>query len=238
VTYTSTIVGPVTASLDVTHNGINGPTTSAVLQGTGTSAPIGILAVTPNPVAFGSVVVGSAPVVLPVTLQNTGAADVIVSAVAISGANAGQFSVAPLGAPVTLAAGATTTVNVTYTATVLGSVTASLDVTHNGNNGPTTSTVLQGTGTSAPVGTLAVTPNPVAFGSVVVGSAPVVLPVTLQNTGAADVIVSAVARYSIEHSSRLLAFFKRWQAGRLRSSQQCSFQSFGSFKGRSTRIGR
>jgi hypothetical protein len=90
---------------------------------------VGTLAVTPNPVAFGSVVVGSAPVVLPVTSQNTRAALINLSAVAISGANAGQFSVAPLGAPVPLAAGATTTVNVTYTATVLGPLTASLNVT-------------------------------------------------------------------------------------------------------------
>jgi uncharacterized repeat protein (TIGR01451 family) len=193
VTFTPTSAGGFAASLDVTHDGSNGPTTSTVLQGTGTSAPVGTLAVTPNPVAFGSVVVGSAPVVLPVTLENTGAADVIVSAVAISGANAGEFSVAPLVAPVPLAAGATTTVDVTYTATIVGPVTASLDVTHDGSNGPTTSTVLQGTGTSAPVGILLITPNPVVYGDVNVGGGGITLPVTLQNTGSASLDITTIA---------------------------------------------
>jgi uncharacterized repeat protein (TIGR01451 family) len=157
------------------------------LQGTGTSAPVGILLITPNPAIYGDVNVGGGGITLPVTLQNTGSASLDITTIAISGANPAAFVAGAPGAT-TLAPNASTTVNVTFTPPSVGAFAASLDVTHTGDNGPVTSTGLQGAGVQ---GILTALVDPFNFGMVPNGGS-LTLNVRIRNDGNGDLNISAL----------------------------------------------
>src|SRR5262249_8100042 len=116
------------------------------------SYTIGVIAATlaanPTSLPFGVVTAGS-PVSLPVTITNTSSFSVtLITPFAITGAGATQFSVG-LPATNTLAAGASTDVQVTFAPTAAGVATATL--TANSSNGGTTTAALSGTGRLASV---------------------------------------------------------------------------------------
>lgn len=101
----------------------------------------------PNSVTFPSQQVGSSSSSTPVTLTNTGAIALTVTGVTLAGANAGEFTqtnncttVQPL---------TTCTINVTFTPTAAGAVSANLAITDNAGTGSQIVT-LSGTGTAAP----------------------------------------------------------------------------------------
>jgi fibronectin type 3 domain-containing protein len=79
-----------------------------------------------------------------VTLANTGNASVTISQLAEAGAG---FTVSGLSTPVTLAAGASTSFNVTFDPATTGSLSGSVTVTSNATNSPHVVS-LSGTGTA------------------------------------------------------------------------------------------
>jgi hypothetical protein len=107
------------------------------LSGNGTEA---VATVNPTSLTFGTTDVGlhapDAPT-QPVTVTNTGSASLTVSDVAISGTNAGDFGVTSNDCTangVTLASGASCTVNVGFSPTSAGTKSASLVFTDNGKS--------------------------------------------------------------------------------------------------------
>jgi PA14 domain-containing protein/Big-like domain-containing protein/malectin (di-glucose binding ER protein)/ASPM-SPD-2-Hydin domain-containing protein len=115
------------------------------------SAAANQLGASPSSVDFGSTAVNTTQS-RPVQLTNLGASgdpSISVTSASITGANAAQFS-APF-TPVTLAPGASTTVNVSFTPTSAGAKSATLNVAHSGSNTPL-AVPLSGTGGAAPVG--------------------------------------------------------------------------------------
>jgi predicted phage tail protein len=100
-----------------------------------------LLSASPTSLSFGSVLVGNTASQT-VTLSNTGGGSVTVSAANFTG---GVFNASGLTLPLTLAAGATTTVAINFVPGVSGPASGSVSFVSNATNSPATVT-LSGTG--------------------------------------------------------------------------------------------
>jgi Abnormal spindle-like microcephaly-assoc'd, ASPM-SPD-2-Hydin/Protein of unknown function (DUF1573) len=161
VTFTPPSAGTASGMVTITSNGTN-PTLIIPLSGTGV-AP-GTLTSNPTSLSFGSVTVGSNQS-LSETVTNTGGASVTISQVAISGTG---FSLSVISTPVTLTAGQSFALTVTFTPASAGSVSGNVTITSTASN-PTLIIPLSGSGT-ATTGQLGVNPTTLGVGSVVVGT--------------------------------------------------------------------
>jgi hypothetical protein len=164
----------VTSSADGSPSLIN-------LSGTGTTSAA--LTASPNSIAFGSVAVGS-EATQTIHLENTGSEAVAISKVAFSGTGVG---VSGMTAPMTLNAGQSTTLTVTYKPTSPATLTGSVSITSNASD----PSVVIGINATATSSTLSATPSSVSFGNVVVGS-DTTQTIRLQNIGTSQVTVSSV----------------------------------------------
>jgi glucose/arabinose dehydrogenase len=147
----------------------------------GPPTPSAVLSVTPNPVSFGGVRVGTTATVF-ATIANTGTAPLTISSTTAPSAPFGASALPAAGT--TIAPGSSVTANLTYSPTVAGAASGSFGIVSNGGNA---TIPLAGTGTTAQ---LAVSPNPVAFGSVAVGTT-ATRAVTVSNTGTAPLTISS-----------------------------------------------
>jgi hypothetical protein len=151
VTFTPTAIGTRTATLTFTDdtNGLTGSTQTVAL--TGVTPPAATL--TPStPIAFPAQGVGTTSSASSITVNNPGGSTLHISTVAISGANAADFTVATSGTTCTngstVAASASCVINVTFTPAAAGARgPATLTITDDAT--PATQTVmLSGTGIS------------------------------------------------------------------------------------------
>lgn len=148
----------------------------------------GTLSVSPQSLAFGSVVVGSSAG-QNVTVSNPSSVAVTISSLSATGVG---FSQSGATLPLTLAAGQSAAISVKFAPQAAGSVTGNLQISSNATNA-NISVALTGTGTATPPpqGTLTVNPQSLAFGSVLIGSS-ANQTITLSNTSSAAVIISKV----------------------------------------------
>ncbi len=148
-----------------------------------------ILGISPASLAFGNVPVGQTSAAQTVTLENTGSANLTFGALALSGANAAEFA---LGADTcssqTLIPTATCTADVTLTPAATGARSAQLDIPSNAASSPD-AVPLSGSGVQPDI---SLSPDPLAFGNVLVGSSSAVQSVTVANPGSATLNVSAI----------------------------------------------
>jgi hypothetical protein len=122
------------------------------------------LRVTPDPVVFGDVVVGTAAPEQPASVENTGDVPITVSTVSLSGSAAGDFLVASDGCTgVSLAPGANCELVLGFTATASGGRSATITVS--GSSSTSASAGLRGSGRFDAL--LEVTPEVAAGGQVV-----------------------------------------------------------------------
>jgi Abnormal spindle-like microcephaly-assoc'd, ASPM-SPD-2-Hydin len=140
--------------------------------------------VTPNPLDFGTVMVGSSST-QSVTVSNGGTAKFTLSKVSASGTG---FTISGLSAPETLAPGQSAKLTVVFKPTSAAQESANLLVAINAQ-GPQTAGSLKGTGSTS---LLSVTPSVIGFGNVSVGS-PVSQPLRLTNGGSASVAIKSVS---------------------------------------------
>ena len=147
----------------------------------------GTFTVSSQSLAFGSVVVGASSS-QNITLSNSSTAAVTISNLSVTGTG---FSQSGATLPLTLAVGQSATIAVKFAPTAASSVTGSLQITSNATNA-SVSVALSGTGTAAPQGTLTVSPQSLAFGSVLIGSS-ANQTITLSNTSGITVTVSKIA---------------------------------------------
>jgi hypothetical protein len=159
------------------------PSASVALSGTGITE--GQLSSNPASEAFGNVLVGSQQSAS-ATITNTGATSVSISQAAISGAG---FTLSAISTPLTLTAGQSTTLTVTFSPQSPGAATGTVTLTSNGSN-PTFTIPLSGTGITA--GQLTSNPSSKAFGSVTVGTQQTAT-ATITNTGGSSVTISQVS---------------------------------------------
>jgi hypothetical protein len=183
VVFSPTSTGATSGSVTVTSDS-EGAVPPVALSGTGTAGTPKI-SVSPTSVAFGNVTVGQTGTT-PVTLQNTGTANLNVTAISATGTG---YSVNGFILPLTLAPGASGTGNVVFAPKAAGAVNGSLTVASNSSSAaPTVS--LTGSGVAAATYLLSVSPTSLAFGTKDVASTNS-LNVTLSNTGMGSVSVSA-----------------------------------------------
>jgi hypothetical protein len=118
------------------------------------------LTVAPTSLDLGSVTVGNASAAQTVTISNNSSGSITVSAITISG----PFAYSGAVPPVTLDAGQSSTLNVTFTPTASGAASGTLTITSTAGNSPAM-VALAGTGTSPAAGG---TPMPAAFWGITV----------------------------------------------------------------------
>jgi Abnormal spindle-like microcephaly-assoc'd, ASPM-SPD-2-Hydin/Protein of unknown function (DUF1573) len=179
-TFAPTTPGAASGSIVITSNATN-PTLTITLSGTATQ---GGLSATPASINFGSVIDGASASV-PVTLTNTGTANIAISGHSITGTG---FTLTGWSAPASLTPGQTTTFTVTFAPTTSTSATGSVSITSNAPGSPLAIN-LSGSGTATQA-TMTISPSPVAFGNVAVGSNSSQT-VTLTNTGNATLNITA-----------------------------------------------
>jgi uncharacterized repeat protein (TIGR01451 family) len=176
---------------------LNGP---EVLTVSGTTTPILLpdahLAVTPNPLAFGTLPLGTAKT-LPVTFTNSGTDATDISGIGLSGQDTADFTIVSGSLTCPGAAnnvgqvppGSPCTVDVSFSPGATGDRTANLVVGNDSVDGTQTLT-LTGTGTNSAVSLGAANLN---FGQQVVGTSSAATPVTVTNSGTTSLIVSGVS---------------------------------------------
>ena len=175
-----------TGTITITSNAAGSPSLVA-LSGTGTTttppATPAALTATPNSITFGSVAVGS-EATQTIHLENTGGEAAAISKMTISGTG---VSVSGMTAPMTLAAGQTANLTVTYKPVAAGTLAGNVLIASDASD----PTITVGVNATATLSTLAATPASVSFGNVVVGSN-TTQTIRLQNIGTSQVTISSI----------------------------------------------
>ncbi len=176
-----TAPGTRLGTLSFTDNAAGSPQVVAL---TATGSPTPTVTLSPTSLTFGNQPTGLASAALTVTLSNTGTAALSITSINATGAFAETSNCGT-----SVAAGASCTINVTFTPSGTGVETGTLTIADNASGSPQAVT-LSGTGTAAPVATLS--PSSLSFGSEPVGEATPEKTVTLTNTGTAALIISGI----------------------------------------------
>ncbi len=186
VWFTGAASGNVSGTLTV--QGSSGTTPIvANLSGNITTSTQPQISVTPASLDFGSVSVQSKGTAT-FAVANSGASDLTVSMITVSGA---EFAISGIATPKTISSGQSVPVTVTFTPTAAGSEPGSITLTSNDPNNPTATVALTGTGSTAPLGLLTASPGSLNFSDVSLGSNSSQT-ITLKNTGTVAVKVSSV----------------------------------------------
>jgi hypothetical protein len=178
VTFTPTVAGAVSGSINVTINGGGGGSVS--LSGTG-QVNAAQLNITPATAAFGGIATGTSKSIN-LLVQNTGN-----QALTISGVTqpASPFSVTGLPAfPATIAAGGSLTWTATFAPTAVNTYSSNFVVSSNGGN-----LTIPFTGSAGTPGHLVITPLSIDFGTTSSGVS-VTKSFTVQNTGGTDLQIT------------------------------------------------
>lgn len=155
-----------------------------------TAAPVASL--TPASLPFGGITLGQSSGVLSATLANSGTAALNIGTLSIGGAAAADFSRAGTCANGgTVAAGASCTIDVTFTPAAAGARAATLAVTHNATGG-SSSIALSGTGNAVPQATIGLSATSLDFGALVIGTDSPVRTITVSNSGQAALNLSGI----------------------------------------------
>jgi centrosomal CEP192-like protein len=201
VSFAPDSAGTKTATLSIGDDAPDTPQTVA-LSGNGLGGGGGTpgATVSPGSVAFGDDVVGNKTDARALTVTNSGTAPVTITALHMTGPNAGDFSEGaecPVS-PDYLAVGASCTIYVAFTPDSPGAKAASLEIVDNAPDSPQTVS-LSGNGILA--GALTLSPSSLSFGDQLVGTRSDAQAVTLTNTGQGPVAINSFQIRGLDASS-------------------------------------
>ena len=180
--------GSRAGSITITDNATGSPQAVA-LTGTGFGIPLASLS--PASLTFGTTNIGTTSAGQNITLSNSGTDTLVISNLALTGPNAGDFAQTnTCGA--SLAHGASCTISVTFTPTAAGSRNAYVTVTDNANNGTASTQTAALTGTGAGVPAAALSPTTVTFGSTNLSATSAAQTVTVINSGTAALTIASI----------------------------------------------
>jgi len=183
--YTESTDFPTANPLQATNHG-NGDAFVAKLS----LVALPAITLTPSTLTFANQTVGTTSAAQTVTLTNSGDASLIISAVALEGTNASDFTnSADTCSGATLLPNQTCAVSVTFAPTASGIRTGALTITDNASKSPQ-SVSLTGTGMSGPQVTLSSTS--ISFPNQYVGTSGLPINVTLTNSGGQPLTISSV----------------------------------------------
>ena len=185
VSFTPVANGAVTGTLTVTDNATGSPQTVS-LSGVGS-----IVSLTPASVNFGSQSVGTTSPAQVITLTNVGEAPVHISAVTIQGTNPADFAETNNCSAVN--AGATCTINVTFSPLATGTFSGTVNVTFTGTTVSPVPATLTGTGVSGGGPTVSFSPTNLVFSSQPLHTISAVQTITLTNTGTSALSITSIA---------------------------------------------
>jgi len=150
--------------------------------------PAPMISVAPRTLNFGKVPLGTANAAKMVTIKNSGKNPLVISGIAVTGADAAEFSQTnQCGA---IQPGDSCPVNITFSPNLpFGNKTASLAVSFNAPKKALVNVKLLG---QLPPPKISVSPKALNFGNVQLGNQSAIKTVTLKNTGASDLTVSSV----------------------------------------------
>ncbi len=170
VTYAPTDTSADSGAISVSTNDATNANVSVGVSGTGIAAPAPNISLAPASLAFGTVATGGTAS-LTAQVRNTGTAPLTVSQIArcTTPVTSDEFAWSP-GGPITVAAGGSATVTVTYAPTGAGADTGCLAFTSDDVTKPVVSLDVSGTGQVPSAPKLAVSPASLAFGSVTTGT--------------------------------------------------------------------
>jgi hypothetical protein len=188
VTFTPGALGVRNANLNFVDDAQGSPHVVA-LKGTGTFPSIGTTPAGTLNFPDQSVQTAGSPVTL--TINNTGTADLIISSISLAGNNPGDFTFAPVTLPLTITAGQSFNLSLTFKPALTGARTAFLNISHNAA-GAVLSVQLTGNGVqslfqSSPSGS-----NGLQFGTVAVGAASAAQNITVTNGGTGPLVITAL----------------------------------------------
>jgi hypothetical protein len=174
-------------------------TGTLTVQGDSTSAPV-VLSLSATAVAmqpqislseqtvnFGTVSVGSAGT-SNLSLSNTGATDLTVSVISVTGT---EFGITGITTPKVISAGQSVPLSISYHPTAAGTSTGSLSITSNDPTNPTVTVPLSGMGSTKAAGQLSANSSSLNLGNVNAGSH-ASQNIVLSNTGNAPVNISSI----------------------------------------------
>lgn len=186
-TFTPGAAGNRTATFTLQSNAATNP--SVTLTGTAAAAATPSIARSVTSLAFNSQTVGTTSAARPVTITNNGTMPVSISAAAATPTPEFAATGNCVG---NLAAGASCTMNVTFTPSAAGNRSGNLTITSNATGSPHAVT-LAGPGVTAPTGAATLDTSALSFPSTNAGESATPLKATLTNTGNAPLNVFAVA---------------------------------------------
>ena len=200
VTFSPTTTGTLTANLVITDNsgGTSGTTQTVTLTGTGQQLTP-TASVSPSSLTFSVQNVGTTSAAQKVTVTNTGTANLVLAAtpVSISGTDPSDYAIATgttCTANLSIAPNSSCAIQVTFSPSTTGTLTANLVITDNsgGTSGTTQTVSLKGTGLQ-PTGTASVNPSSLTFATQNVGATSSPKSITVTNTGQANLVLGATA---------------------------------------------
>ncbi len=162
LTTTSLALGSHNISASYSGDTSFAPSTSAPLV----QSIVAGVSVTPNPVNFGGVALGTKTAAVKVTVKNLGTTAVSISSVGVTGTNATDFGISATTCTsgLVLNAGKSCTVSVYFQPSVVGGRTATLTINDNGPGNPQTAQ-LNGTGLN-----VFLSPSTTNYGTQLIGS--------------------------------------------------------------------
>jgi hypothetical protein len=184
VQFAPTTFGAKSASVSIAHNAVGSPS-AVTLSGTGIAPSA---QASPALLSFANQIIGTTSAVQVITLSNSGNANLVVSAVTMTGIDPTQFAIVN-GCTAAVAPAGSCTINVTFKPTTAGQKTASVSITHNAP-GSSSSVLVMGTGIIPP--TTATIAN-VSFGNKIRVNTSITKTVLVTNTGTAPLVITSAS---------------------------------------------
>ena len=200
VTFNPSAIGGRDATINITNNDLDENPYNFAIQGTGTSSEINLQGnsfniidnnISPllgNHTDFGSTNITTLTITRTFTIQNLGTTALVISNPTISGAHAADFSISANPGTLSIAAGSSTTFDVTFDPSAIGIRSATINIVNNDGNENPYDFAIQGTGLNPEIN---VTGNTI---SIVDGD---ITPTTADWTDFSNVTLSRV--YTIEN---------------------------------------
>lgn len=191
VTFAPTAVGARAGTLTIATSNSTNPSATLTLAGTAVAAPAPVVSVSATSLDLGSTTVGQTSPAKAITLQNTGNAPLAISSITVSPVAFAQTN----NCGSSLAAGASCTINATFSASAVGAATGTVTIATNAAGSPTKVTV-SANGAAVPVPVLSWSPavSTVSFADTNVGSAAATQTLTLVNAGPGSATLSQVQK--------------------------------------------
>jgi uncharacterized repeat protein (TIGR01451 family) len=207
IVFNPTTTGPKSATLTINSNDPDTPAAQVTLTGTATAAPVPNIQVSTTAVNYPDTLINTTSPQQTVTITNSGTADLIINPTPnLGGVNANQFQITGAPGLLTIPAGSSVTVGVSFAPTTTGGKTAVLAIASNDPDQPTTNIALNGQATSSAAGpNIVVSPSRLIFSDPVTPStASPPKTITITNTGTTSLVISPTPNITGAQASQFI----------------------------------